>query len=51
MIPLVLFQIALVIIIIRSIYSIAQLSNSFDRNWLELLYHLAVIIVTLRFLF
>lgn len=50
MIPLLVFQIALVIIIVRSIYSIVQLANVVNRNWLEVLYHAAVVVVALKFL-
>jgi len=50
MVPLILFQIALIIIIVRSIYVVAGLINLPSKRWLDILFHLSIAIVCLQFL-
>lgn len=49
-IPLILFQIALIIIIIRSVFVITQLVNARLKNWLDIFFQGSVIVLCLYFL-
>lgn len=48
--PAILFQIALVIIVIRSVYVVVQGVNVRNKNWLDILFHASIAIVALGFL-
>jgi hypothetical protein len=50
MIPSLLFQIALIIIIARSIYVLIQGLNAASKRWFEILFQASVAIVALYFL-
>ncbi|MDF2961092.1 MAG: hypothetical protein K0S39_2827 [Paenibacillus sp.] len=50
MIPTLLFQIALIIIIARSVYVLIQHLNSSSKKWFEILFQASVAIVALEFL-
>ncbi|WP_169306585.1 hypothetical protein [Cohnella pontilimi] len=47
--PLLLFQIALIVIIVRSFYVLVQ-THLPRKNWLEVLFHGSVAVVALYFL-
>jgi hypothetical protein len=48
--PALLFKIALIIIVVRSLYQALKYFDSAYKSWLELLYHLAVAVAALSFL-
>jgi hypothetical protein len=50
MIPTILVQIALVIIIARSIYVVVQKAKLASQFWLDILFHISVALVALHFL-
>ena len=50
MMPELLFQIALIIIVIRSVYMIVQRAGVRSKNWLDILFHGSIAIVALGFL-
>ncbi|WP_165971884.1 hypothetical protein [Paenibacillus piri] len=50
MIPTLLFQIALIIIIARSVYELIQRLNAPSKMWFEILFQASVAIVALKFL-
>jgi hypothetical protein len=50
MVPIILFQIALIIIIVRSVYIIMQEVNGVRKFWLDILFHISVAVVALHFL-
>ncbi|WP_190294738.1 hypothetical protein [Paenibacillus darwinianus] len=50
MIPYLLFQIALIIIVVRCVYVLVQMSNAPKKRWLDVLFHGSVGIVCLYFL-
>jgi ABC-type uncharacterized transport system permease subunit len=49
MLPALLVQLALIILVIRSIYVAVQISHS--RQWLDILFHISIAIVAFSFLF
>lgn len=49
--PTLLVQIALIIIIIRSVYVTVQKVGQSKKPWLDILFHASVAIVALTFLF
>lgn len=48
--PGILIQIALIIIIVRSIYVVIQRVNIHSKNWLDIFFHISIAIVALGFL-
>ncbi|MFC0213061.1 hypothetical protein ACFFK0_11435 [Paenibacillus chartarius] len=48
--PALLFQIALIIIIVRSVFMVFQHAQKSRKEWLELLYYIAVAVAALSFL-
>ncbi len=51
MIPSILIKIALVIIVVRSGYvAVSLMNSSFNKNILDLLYHISIFIIALSFL-
>jgi hypothetical protein len=50
MIPTILVQIALIIIIVRSLYVVVQKANLASKFWLDLLFHASIALVALHFL-
>jgi len=48
--PSLLIQIALIIIIVRSVYVIVQRMGVHSKNWLDILFHASIAIVALGFL-
>ena len=51
MMPALLIQIALIIIIVRSVYVVVQRMNMHSKNWLDILFHASIAIVAFGFLF
>jgi hypothetical protein len=49
--PGLLIQIALIIIVVRSVYVVVQRMNIRSKNWLDILFHLSIVVVALGFLF
>jgi hypothetical protein len=49
-IPNLLVQIALIIIIVRSVYVLIQRINASGTSWLDILFHAAIAIVALKLL-
>lgn len=49
--PSLLFQIALIIIVVRSVYVVVKLFNVSKKNWLDILFHASIAVVGLSFLF
>ncbi|MCU6795453.1 MULTISPECIES: hypothetical protein [Paenibacillus] len=50
MIPTILVQVALIIIIIRSLYVVIQKANLPSKFWLDILFHISVALIALHFL-
>lgn len=50
MIPKLLFQIALLIIVARSVFVVFNLLNRGRKEWIDILFHISVAIVALSFL-
>jgi steroid 5-alpha reductase family enzyme len=50
MIPTIVIQIALIIIVVRSVYVVVQRINSSHKAWIDILFHASVAIVALNFL-
>ncbi len=50
MIPAVLFDVALIIITVRSLYVTYQLFNRSKKQWLDIAFHASIAIVTLSLL-
>ncbi|MBD2846450.1 hypothetical protein IDH44_14710 [Paenibacillus sp. IB182496] len=48
--PYVLVQIALVVIVIRSVVALIRLGNQSNRDWLDVLFQASVAVVALHFL-
>jgi hypothetical protein len=50
MIPTIIIQIALIIILVRSVYVVVQKINTSHKAWLDILFHASIAIVALNFL-
>jgi hypothetical protein len=50
MIPTIVIQIALIIIIVRSVYVVVQRINTSHKAWMDILFHASIAIVALHFL-
>jgi hypothetical protein len=50
MIPTIIIQIALIIILVRSVYVMIQKINTSHKAWLDILYHASIAILALKFL-
>ncbi|WP_156906535.1 hypothetical protein [Alteribacter aurantiacus] len=51
MIPSIVITIAWVVVGVRSLLKLVNLFNGGTKNWLEVLFHLSVILIALSFIF